>query len=361
MILWTQEQRKTISEHKRDFDVNSYAAFMRNAGGFDRYVGSLAGFKKPEKVQTVSQYRQGVQYVAGTMSIWGPDYNNGTIYYEWGGGAPFRTSGKGKCVGGNLKRILDDPTVVTTNCNYGVNTLLKELGLYKRASENFLIWATTYGRPVLRKDLLLPGDMVHFFKKAFDRSDPTTWKKEDWTHVAIVYAIEDGKIWLMDFGSRFIKTGEPLHYMPINDSAMAGGEYGTRYWTAVHAFDLEDDMKTVADKSVELRRDIESYLAAKKAEYGEEIYAMTESYRVNRPAYLRAAADYVLNGYAGSGEARKVFFGADYEDVQGKVNWVVKTAQDVISGRYGSGEVRKAALGADYYVVQAQVNRILGR
>ena len=362
MTLWTEKQRKTISERCRDFNVSNYKTKMTEAGGFDKYVRSL-GISMPTKVRTVSEFRQSVQYIMALMAIWGIDYNNGKVYYRWGNGSSdaFRTSGKGKCRGGNLRTILDDPAVVTTNCNYGVNLLLKEMGLYRCASENYKAWATSYGKTVTKKRDLRPGDMVHFFARSVDRSKPSTWSTGAWKHVAIVYAVEDGKVWLADFGSRFVKSKEPLHYMPINDSPMAGGEYGTRYWTAVHAFDLEDDMKTVDDRAVELRRDIESYLAAKKAEYGEEVYTMAQGYQVNREAYLRAAADYVLNGYAGSGEARKVFFGEDYADVQEKVNWVIKMAEDVIIGKYGSGDVRKAALGDDYYVVQAQVNRILGR
>ena len=351
MTLWTETQRKTISEHCRDFNVSNYKAKMAAAGGFDKYVRSL-GISMPAKVRTVSEFRQAVRYVMALMAIWGIDYNNDKVYYRWGNGASdaFRTSGKGKCKGGTIKAILDDPAVVTTNCNYGVNTLLKVLGWYKAASENYKAWSTTYGKPVTSKRKLQPGDMVHFYRSG-------TWK-----HVTIVYAVEDGKVWLADFGSRFVKSKEPLHYMPVNDSPAAGGEYGTYTWKAIHAFDLEDDTvreKTTEDRAVELRREIDAFLAAKQKEHGEEVFSMAQGYQVNREAYLRAAADYVLNGYAGSGEARKVFFGDDYGDVQEKVNWVIKMAEDVIIGRYGSGDVRKAALGDDYYVVQAQVNRIL--
>lgn len=355
MNIWTTAQQKTISEHCRDFNSSNYIAFMKKAGGFDQYVRSL-GISMPTKVKTITQYWQGVRYVMALMAIWGIDYSNSNDgsghYYRWGNGASdaFRSSGKGKCKGGTIKAILDDPAVVTTNCNYGVNTLLRALGWYKAASENYKAWSTTYGKPVASKKGLKPGDMVYFYSNGV------------WKHVAIVYGVEEGKVWLADFGSRFVKSKDPLHYMPANDSLAAGGEYGTYTWKAIHAFDLEDDTvraKTTEDQAVELRREIDAFLAAKQKEHGEEVFAMAQGYQVNREAYLRAAADYVLNGYAGTGEARKVFFGSDYDAVQEKVNWTIQTAQDVIIGKYGSGEVRKAALGDDYDLVQAQVNRIL--
>ena len=118
-------------------------------------------------------------------------------------------------------------------------------------------------------------------------------------------------------------------------------------------------VKTDADRAVELKRDIESYIIAKRKEYGDKIADLAKDYFFDEAEYLRAAADYTLNGYAGSGEARKVFFGNDYSAVQGKVNWTVQTAEEVIAGFYGSGDIRKAALGKDYDLVQGEVNRIL--
>ena len=53
------------------------------------------------------------------------------------------------------------------------------------------------------------------------------------------------------------------------------------------------------------------------------------------------------------------FFGKNYYDVQAKVNWVLKTAQEVIDGKYGSGEERRMKLGIDYNLVQDQVNRMV--
>lgn len=75
--------------------------------------------------------------------------------------------------------------------------------------------------------------------------------------------------------------------------------------------------------------------------------------------YIRACADFVLSGYAGSEESRKAYFGTLYEEVQNKVNWIIKTAKDVINNKYGVNEKRKQLLGDDYQVVQNEVNRLL--
>lgn len=357
MTFFTEREQKAISDHCRDFNADTYAEFMRKAGGFDAYVGALC-LCKPSSIRTVSDFRQAVRYVFALLCIWGPDYSNSNDgsghYYRWGQGSAdaFRRSGKGKCAGGDLRKILGDPSIVTTNCNYGADTLLRALGWYKAPTAYVSDWMRKYGSPVLRKADLQPGDLVHFYRDAARKS---------WKHVAIVYAVQDGKVWLVDFGSRFIKSKNPLHYMPIDTKATAGGEY-SGYWRGIHAFDLEDDMrreKTIADKAVEMRREIESFLSAKRKEYGTAVSLTTEDYKEDPAKYLRAAAGYVLNGYAGSGEARKAFFGEDYASVQEKVNWVIKTAEEVLDGKYGAGEARREALGPDYQVVQDQVNRII--
>lgn len=378
MEQWTRETAEIIDKHCRDFNSANYSTKIAAFGGYSDYLKTLGGiFAKSiaEAVKTVEAFRERVEYVQGFMAIWGFDYSNGNDvktrhYYRWGQGdgtkpAPdaFYQSGFGKCNTGTIQQLCTgaDGRGRTTNCNYGADTALRACGLYIVGTDHVKEWATKYGKPVAAKKDLRPGDIVHFYAKSIKRGDPSTWSAGQWKHVALVVAIEAGKIWLADFGSRFIKTKKPLHYMALNDSAAAGGEYGSRYWAAIHAFDLKEEpkMKTDADKAVELKRDVSNYLDAKRKEYGETVDKLAASYFTDRPNYLRAAADYVLEGYAGSGEARKVFFGADYDDVQEKVNWIIKMAEDVILGVYGSGDVRKAALGADYDVVQAEVNRLL--
>lgn len=364
-MKWTDDTAAIVSAHCKDFNVSNYS---QKVPSFPDYVKSLGGiftemYGYHEVPKTVQDFRRQVEYIAALMAIWGIDYSNGNSstshYYRWGKGSSdaFRSSGKGKCKGGTISAILNDPTIVTTNCNYGINTLLRHMGCYKAPSESFKTWAS-YGKVVTQKKDLRVGDFVHFFSQKVNRAKPTTWK--GWVHIAIVVGIEGSKIWLADFGSRFIQSKTPYHYMILNTSDFGGGEYQTRYWTAIHWIDLkEETVKTDADYAVELKRNIDAYLEAKQKEYGDSVFQAAKVFADVRPIYLRAAADYVLNGYAGSGEARKVFFGSDYDDVQQKVNWIIQTAQEVIDGKYGTGDARKEALGPDYQVVQNQVNRML--
>ena len=233
MTNWTPQT--IIDKHNKDFNVSNYAARMKVLGGFDKYVASL-GIEKPAQVKTVTDFQKMVQYVMSLMMIWGIDYYNGKTYWRWGQGSgskatadAFRTSGKGKCASGDIKKILDTPTIVTTNCNYGVDTLSKALGKP--------IWSCDYDKMIAKgykkitgKSNLRVGDLVHFFKGSI--------KKANWRHVAIVYSTDDG-IWLADFGQRFVKQRKPLHKFPDEYSG-----YGNN-WLAVRYLDLEDDTKEV--------------------------------------------------------------------------------------------------------------------
>ena len=373
MEQWTPATQKIIQKHCSDFNLSNYTSKIAGFGGYEKYLRDFLGgvfASDLKKVRTVKEFRSRIEYVQGLMYIWGFDYSNGNNpttrhYYRWGSGssgkpAPdaFYQSGYGKCNTGTIQQLCTGSggRGRTTNCNYGVDTALRACGLYIVNCDQIKTWATKYGHIVSRKKDLKPGDFVHFYASPIKRNDISTWK--NWKHVALVVAIEGSKIWLADFGSRFIKTKKPLHYMMLDNSDLAGGEYN-RYWVGIHAFNLEDEVKTDADKAVELKRDIDNYIEAKRKEYGEAVSNLANDYRYDEAEYYRAAADYVLKGFAGSGEARKVFFGNDYSAVQGKVNWTVQTAQEVIEGFYGSGEVRKAALGKDYDLVQGEVNRIL--
>lgn len=248
MAGWSKETAATIAAHCKDFNNTNYAAEIQKRGGYFAYIDSLGGVflerhHNAGKAETVEDFRHAVDYVAGLMAIWGFDYNSGSNYYRWKDGGPdrFYLTGKGACNGGSITELCTGKGGKgrTTNCNYGIDTVLRTMGLYKSQSCNFVTWATKYGRPVSAKKDLQPGDMVHFYNKKPDRTKPATWKNKGWKHIAIVYAIEGGRVCLADFGSRFIKSGSPFHYMPIDTSATAGGEYGSSYWTAVHAFNFK--------------------------------------------------------------------------------------------------------------------------
>lgn len=232
MTNWKPQTKTIIDKHNKDFNVSNYAARMKVLGGFDKYVSSL-GLDKPAQVKTVSEFQRMVEYIMALMSIWGIDYYNGKTYWRWGQGSgtkatadAFRTSGKGKCASGDIKKILDTPTIVTTNCNYGVDTLSKALG------KN--IWSCDYDKMIANgaKKVtanLKPGDLVHFFKGSI--------KKANWRHVAIVYSVSDEGIYLADFGQRFVKSRNPYHRFPSEYS-----NYGNN-WFAVRYLDLVDDTK----------------------------------------------------------------------------------------------------------------------
>lgn len=79
----------------------------------------------------------------------------------------------------------------------------------------------------------------------------------------------------------------------------------------------------------------------------------------------------VISGKYGSGEARKIALGANYEAVQKRVNELLKSpasksvtdvAKEVIQGKWGSGAARReklTAAGYNYNEVQNKVNELL--
>lgn len=73
-------------------------------------------------------------------------------------------------------------------------------------------------------------------------------------------------------------------------------------------------------------------------------------------------ADEVLDGKWGNNkdrENRLIAMGYDYQKIQNRVNYIIKTANEVLKGKYGNGVKRIAALGKNYSIVQRQVNRML--
>ena len=64
----------------------------------------------------------------------------------------------------------------------------------------------------------------------------------------------------------------------------------------------------------------------------------------------------VLKGKYGTGEERKKKLGRRYEEVQRRVNEVLRLARKAVNGDYGNGAVRKKKLGKDYNIVQWVIN-----
>mgnify|MGYP002514944332 CR=1 FL=1 len=78
----------------------------------------------------------------------------------------------------------------------------------------------------------------------------------------------------------------------------------------------------------------------------------------NHDNLIRLMAQYVLDGKAGTGDAREALLGLYYDEVQAKVSWVIQAALDVWDGKYGNGDERKQKLGDKYYEIQNIVNKI---
>lgn len=74
--------------------------------------------------------------------------------------------------------------------------------------------------------------------------------------------------------------------------------------------------------------------------------------------FIRALARLAIDGKVGNGDTRKAFLGKYYDKTQDKINYVVKVAKAILckDNPYGSGEERKKKLGADYDLVQYYVN-----
>lgn len=64
----------------------------------------------------------------------------------------------------------------------------------------------------------------------------------------------------------------------------------------------------------------------------------------------------VLKGKYGTGEERKNKLGRRYDEVQRRVNEVLRLARKAVNGDYGNGAVRKKKLGKDYKIVQWVIN-----
>ena len=64
----------------------------------------------------------------------------------------------------------------------------------------------------------------------------------------------------------------------------------------------------------------------------------------------------VLKGKYGTGDERKKKLGKRYNEVQQRVNEVLRLARKAVNGDYGNGAARKKKLGKDYEIVQWVIN-----
>ena len=240
MIQWTPETEKIISSHS----VNSktYADKVGKVG-YGAYVKSLGGvfarcYNQTDPITTVEQLHDRIEYVSGLMAIFGFCYWNGKTWWWWKNKASlsFYTTKQTKhCREGTIGQLCTgkDGRTRITNCNYGVSTVLRQCGIYS-------LKKTT----VTDKSKLKPGDVIDLYKASTGK----------WHHQIIVISIDKTakKIWCADYGSRFIRTGKPLHYMSLTGKT-AGGEYGNDRWKGRHRLNLKEEPEELIKRNAGFR------------------------------------------------------------------------------------------------------------
>ena len=329
-----------IKAHQADFDCTNYSTKVKS---YSDYLDSLGGVFKDLKdftgtVDTVKGFQNVGEYTFGLMSIYGFDYDNDTNYHHWCGGYPFYVNGKkGKCNWGRIDDLCGKTTKSkTTNCNYGMDSLLFKAGLFGKTGQmrnscDFKAMIRS-GYPVTHNiHSLQVGDLVQFFRNPVTTMNPSKWTK--WGHVAVVgEVLEDGSVILYDSGSRFIcsKTGNYKFKFTVDSKNKPTGNYGS--WSGW---------------------------------MGTRCVVLPDAIRPDRT--LTDLAVSVIYGEYGSGEIRKKLLGSRYDMIQKMVNHLMKNpsdfvfavAQFVLAGHAGSGDLRKEFLGSWYDEVQVKINQIL--
>lgn len=387
MSIFSTETQKIVDAHKNDFTYDTFDAYMKKVGGYEKYVKSLGGlFKKyygvTSRVKTAQEFKDRAEYVMGLLCIWGVDYWNGSVRHYWGANATggkhssdaFRQGSQNvKAYKSTIDLDLKDKKYASTNCNAGVDMIQRACGLYDHSSCLFKKEGRENTVVTDRKNLQV-GDHVHFFSKKLTSTNPSTW--DGWKHVSIVGEVTDSTITFYDFGNRFVRNRNPKWTFPrtsLKYTTSMGGTYsGYKGWIGIHFKDRNftstpsrtTSGKTSADLAVEIIAGVWGVLPERKTALGSSYnaaQALVNTYLTDagHEAYIRACAFYVLKGFAGNDDERKVFFGDVYDEVQDKVNDVIAIAQSVIRGYYGNDPERKEKLGDDYEIVQYRVNQVL--
>ena len=374
---WTAETEKIIKAHQADFNSSNWESYLKSHGGYSEYLRQLGGVfakwnGKTASVKTAAQFQEIAQYVFGLMAIYGFNYNNDCTHVRWGGGSPFYPSAEdGCCNWGRIDVLCSSRDKdKTTNCNYGMDSLYYKAGIAPNAFDYSYRykWLARNYKVIHKKDDLQIGDMIHYFHSPVESMDPDSWS--EWGHVNCVGEKRSNEIIVYDSGNRFIRTGNFKKPFTVDSKNRPTGDFDNYDgWIGIRVIELaggNGDVKGDSELAVEVIAGKWGSGAERKKRLGNR-YKKVQS-RVDyflggtkpgRAAYLRAAASYVLNGYAGNEKDRELFFGKNYPEVQKEVNYVIQTAKDVIAGKYGSGDERKKALGIDYDLIQQQVNRMV--
>ena len=377
MSCWTAETEKIIKAHQADFSSSNWESYLKAHGGYTGYLNRLGGVfskwnGKTASVKTAAQFQEISQYVMGLMAIYGFNYNNGRTHVRWGGGSPFYPSaGDGRCNWGRIDVLCSSRDKdKTTNCNFGMDSFYYKCGLMPKYIElsDMFKWQAKHYKVIRKKEDLRIGDLIHLFHSRITSKDPDTWS--GWGHVCCVGEKRGNTIIAYDTGRRFISSGNFKKVFDVNSKNEPVGEYNNYDgWIGIHFVELSGsngEVKGDSELAVEViagkwgaGAEREKRLGNRYQKVQSRVDYFLGGTKPGRAAYLRAAASYVLKGYAGNEKDRELFFGKNYPEVQKEVNYVIQTAKDVLSGKYGSGDERKKALGIDYDLIQQQVNRMV--
>lgn len=328
-----------VKKHMNDFNCENYT---EKVPSYSKYLDSLGGVFSKYKdftgtVTTVAGFHDISEYVFGLWSIYGFDYNNGDHNYKWEGGYPFYVNGKqGKCNWGRIDDLCGKTSKSkTTNCNFGIDSLLYKAGLFGKSGQMkdscSMKTMVKSGCPVIHNlQSLQVGDLIELFRNPVTSKNPSTWSK--WGHVVVVGEINNGSVIVYDTGSRFIrsKTMNYKYKFTVDGKNKPSGNYNSfSGWIGIRSVVLPDAVRqdrTLSDLAVS-----------------------------------------VLYGDYGSGPMRKKLLGSKYDSVQKMVTYLVNhpfdrlfaEAQFVLAGHAGLGDIRKEYLGERYDIIQEKINEIL--
>ena len=259
--MFTPETQRIIQNHANDFDYSTFKSFMSSHGGMQGYANELGGvFKKyygvnVPPVTCASDLQEVSEYVFGFMYLYGFDYYNGSKYCKWGGECGGSQAASDAFYPSGVKHDNDglsspkskfDNLIsgshevnMTTNCNWSVDMVYYKAGLFggpgqPTSSSSFRSMGKKYKVITSAQDLQV-GDILHFFRKSIDKSNPATW--DDWYHVAYVGEVNktEGYIIGYDGGSYFTNN---KNFKWKGDIA-SGELHGTKNWSAVRIADIK--------------------------------------------------------------------------------------------------------------------------
>ena len=361
MSCFTAETKQIVNAHKADFNMENCQAYLKAHGGYPAYLRSLGGvFKKWANkiayVNTAKEFQEIAQYVFGLMYIYGFDYNNGSTYVRWGAGAPYYIDGKkGECNWGTIDDICCNPGLSkTTNCNFGMDSLYYKAGIFPKAinsSDRFKGQVNAGMKIIRKKGDLRVGDLIHFFHSKISSDNPNTWN--GWGHVACVGEIDsNGNVYTYDTGNRFIRSGNFKFVFSVNANNTPTGTYDNyEGWVGIRVCELAGNLGTdmyISDMAVATLHGDYGNNEVRRVALGDKYQDVQDrvNYYYKHPkAYLLAKIRYTLRDYAGSGEARKAYWGNEYKTVQGEVDKIIRVANEIMSGSakgkaYGKNEIR---------------------